>query len=353
MTPVGPPSKLVAHFATPFGLDVRFADVSIRIDTSDADLAARLRDYYAPWIVDDAHAPCARVRVIQGTVAVDGEFVEIKRGGRRVKEAVQEVLGGRLIRKTQTGVLMGLERGRAFAVGDVGRYLNQAINLVNTCYAKEVLARGHLLLHASAVARAGRAAVLAGPPGAGKSTAALHLLEHGLRFVSNDRVLARPVGDAVEILGYPKQPRVNPGTLLGHPRLVELVPAGERRELAAMPLADLWQLERKSDVDLETLYGRGTCALDARMAALVLLRWRPGAGAFRARSRRLAGALGAIPLLHKDLGVFDLDLPALEARPRPDPRAYAELFSRVPVVEVSGGVDHSALREVVDTTLGR
>ncbi len=100
--------------------------------------------------------------------------------------------GGRLILKRSTGALMALWPGGAFAAGDIRTNLNQGINLVNNCYAKAVLRRGHVLLHASAVVRDQRAAVLAGPPGAGKSTSALHLVEAGFHCLSNDRVLAKP-----------------------------------------------------------------------------------------------------------------------------------------------------------------
>ncbi len=148
---------------------------------------------------------------------------------------MREADGDRFILKRETGVVMGLRRGEAFAIGDLRANLNQAVNLVNACYAKAMLARGHVLLHAAGVSRNGRTAVLSGVPGAGKSTAALHLVEAGFRFLSNDRVLARPVGDRVEVLGYPKQPRVNPGTLLHHPRLVALLEPEERETLEAMP----------------------------------------------------------------------------------------------------------------------
>jgi HprK-related kinase B len=120
--------------------------------------------------------------------------------------------------RQEGAVVMGLWPGHAFAVGDLRTHLNQGINLVNAGYAKAVARRGHLLLHASGVSWNGRTAVLAGVAGAGKSTAALHLVEAGFRFLSNDRVLARPDADGVDALGYPKQPRVNPDTLLGHPR---------------------------------------------------------------------------------------------------------------------------------------
>jgi HprK-related kinase B len=345
--------ELVEHVDTPFAVHLRFAGVPIVATTNDADVAQRLVRYYAPWVVPETD-PIARVRLIQGPVDVDGDFADLERaGGKPVKEAVRDVEGGRLIRKSTTGIVMGLWPGHAFATGDVRRHLNQGINLINNCYAKAVLARGHRLLHASAVAVAGRAVVLAGPPGAGKSTSALHLVEQGFRLVSNDRVLARPAGDGVEIYGYPKQPRVNPGTLLHHPRLVSLVPPADRAELTALAPDRLWELERKSDVDVDEIYGRGTFELTSRMIALVLLRWRPRHDdAYRARPLRIGEALTAIPLLHKDLGAFDLDMPVLTARPRPDLRAYAELFSRVRVVEVRGTVDHPALLDTVREVLG-
>src|SRR5262249_57144168 len=118
-------------------------------------------------------------------------------------------------------------------------HLNQGINLGASCYAKVVLRRGHVLLHASAVPRKDRTAVLAGPPGAGKSTSALHLVEAGFRCLSNDRVLARPLPDMVEALGYPKQPRVNPGTLPGHARLSTLLDPADRAHLRALPVPQL------------------------------------------------------------------------------------------------------------------
>jgi hypothetical protein len=119
--------------------------------------------------------------------------------------------------------------------------------------------------------------VLAGPPGAGKSTAALHLVERGFRFLSNDRVLARSASDSVEALGYPKQPRVNPGTLVHHPRLGDLLEPGDRRVLEALSPAELWRLERKRDVDLDTIYGKGTVELRGRMQA----RTQPCSSGFR------------------------------------------------------------------------
>jgi len=274
-------------------------------------------------------------------------FVPVARpDGKPPKEAVCEVRGGRLVRKLATGVLMGLGRRDAFAIGDLVRHLSQGINLVNNRYAKTVVRRGHLLLHASAVARDGRAVALAGPSGAGKSTSALHLVEHGFRFVSNDRLLVRPDADGVEALGYAKQPRVNPGTLLHHPRLHLLLEPDDRAALAALPPAELWKLERKCDVDLETIYGEGTFTLHAGLVALVVLTWRPTGAGLTVRRLERSEALACLPLIRKDLGVFDLDRRRREDSVR-EVLSYSALFSRIAVVEVGGRVDFGALVPIV------
>lgn len=338
---------LVAPFETPLAVDLRFADVPVRVLTNAPAIQAGLRRYYGPWLEDRADPGATVVRLVQAEAPAVSGFVPVARAdGKPPKEAACEVRGGRLVRKLGTGVLMGLGRRDAFAVGDLVRHLNQAINLVNNRYAKAVLRRGHLLLHASAVTCAGPAVALAGPPGAGKSTAALHLVEHGFRFVSNDRLLVRSHATGVEALGYPKQPRVNPGTLVHHPRLHSLLDPDDRASLAALPQAELWKLERKCDVDLESIYGPGTVTLAAGLAALVVLTWRPAGTGLTVRPLDRSEALACLPLVRKDLGVFDLD-----RRRRADAvrevLAYSALFSRIAVAEVSGRVDFPALVPIV------
>jgi HprK-related kinase B len=345
------PATLIEGIETPHSLSLRFAEVSIRVKTNDPEIRDRLTAYFRPYVITGS-PPLAEVSLIQGSVPISGQFVDVVReGGRRPKEATQEVAGGRLVLKRATGVLIGLWPAGAFAVGDIRTHLNQGINLVNNCYAKVVLRRGHVLLHASAVARDRRTVVLAGPPGAGKSTSALHLVEAGFRCLSNDRVLAKPMPDMVEALGYPKQPRVNPGTLLGHPRLSAMLAAADRAALAALPARELWELERKSDVDLDRIYGGSAVELSGRMEALVFLKWRRDDRGLDVRRLSVAEALAALPLVYKNLGAFDLDRAPGVVTTESEHDVYRELFGRVTVVEVTGGVDFGGLAGVVDWLL--
>jgi HprK-related kinase B len=346
------PRALIASFPTPHELALAFVGVPLRIGTNDPDIWTRLSWYFRPYLGAGGAGPVFDVRLVQGAVAVEGEFVDLRRGdGRTVKEAVREVIDGRLILKRATGVLMALWPGGAFAVGDLHANLNQGINLVNNCYARTVLRRGYVLLHASAVSRNGRAAALAGPPGVGKSTAALHLVEAGFRFLSNDRVLAKPLPEYVEALGYPKQPRVNPGTLLNHPRLSTLLEPEERVALRALPESELWGLERKSDVDLEAVYGRDTVDLRGRLEVLVLLKWRRDGQGLSVRRVELDEALADLPYFYKNLGAFDPDRPPKSPVTTSERARYAELLARVRVVKVTGRVDFKALVGLVEQLL--
>jgi HprK-related kinase B len=347
------PRSLIESVPAPHTLSLSFADVVVRVTTNDADIQKRLESYFRPYVIGDDAPPLAGVSLIQGPAPIDGEFVDVPRTGRRPKEATREVPGGRLVLKRVTGVLIGIWPSGAFAAGDIRANLNQGINLVNNCFAKVVLRRGHVLLHASAVSRNHRTAVLAGPPGAGKSTSALHLVEAGFHCLSNDRVLAKPMPDLVEALGYPKQPRVNPGTLLGHPRLSALLAPADRAALAALPPGELWDLERKSDVDLDSIYGDGAVELRGQMVALILLRWRRDGQGLGIRRLTVAEGLDALPLVYKSLGAFDLDREPASPMTDEELERYRELFGRVALVEVTGKVDFKALVGVVDDLLAR
>ena len=102
------PETLVKKFDTPHRLALSFAGVPVAVKTNDPEIQARLASYFRPWVISGS-PPLAEITLIQGSLPLSGEFVDVQRdGGRRPKEATQEVPGGRLVIKRATGVLIGL-----------------------------------------------------------------------------------------------------------------------------------------------------------------------------------------------------------------------------------------------------
>jgi hypothetical protein len=88
--------------------------------------------------------------------------------------------------------------------------------------------RGTFLLHAFAAAR-DTAVLLCGPPGSGKTTTGLALLQKGWRYLANDAALLRL--DEGQVRVYP-----SPGAINLHPQTLALLPHfQDRLPLAAQP----------------------------------------------------------------------------------------------------------------------
>jgi hypothetical protein len=125
-------------------------------------------------------------------------------------------------------------------------------------------ARGYLAIHASAVVRDGRAAVLQGPAGAGKSTLAVACARIGFGVLAEDVVFARQAGDGVELWGMPWTQRLLPDAVDHFGEL-----AGVRPRLQPNG-------EHKLEVDLESLRPGAAQPSAAAGAALVLVRGSAG-----------------------------------------------------------------------------
>ncbi len=86
------------------------------------------------------------------------------------------------------------------------------------------LRRTHVDLHAAAVESGGRALLIAGPKGAGKTTVALYLMRsHRCRLIANDRSFAGG-GAALAIAGMPTAIKIWPPTLARFPELRSAMP---------------------------------------------------------------------------------------------------------------------------------
>lgn len=95
--------------------------------------------------------------------------------------------------------------------------------------------RHSLDLHAAAIELGGRAILLLGSKGAGKTTVAIHLLRSGLcRAIANDRAFASAGGASVVVHGVPTAVKIRPTTLAEFPELLREIPAVERPYLHSL-----------------------------------------------------------------------------------------------------------------------
>ncbi|MCB9570279.1 MAG: HprK-related kinase B [Myxococcales bacterium] len=339
-------------------LDLALPGCRARIRGDDRGVMAELREYYREFLLSAASGPAdLEIVALAGPPIELPWALEVKHDdkGRPAKEAWIDLADGRVVRKIRTGVtlLMGQAGGRTIDViaGPLSDHADQVINFLHHRFMARALAGGGALAHAAAVAHQGRGLVLCGRSGAGKSTLALHLMAHtpALAFVSNDR-LVLGCGDTPRILGIPKHPRVNPGTILNNPALTPLLDPRERAAFGALPEDELRPLEDKRDAVIDRLFGHRRFVLEASPAAALFLRWRPGGGEARIDEVDLRARPDLLPLLHKRLGLFfwPLEAPADEV-------AHAALIAalaHVPCFEVSGGIDLESAAAWVRERLG-
>lgn len=97
------------------------------------------------------------------------------------------------------------------AFRDRQRYV-AAHPLTTLAFLEMLKRRGRFCLHAACLARDGRAVVIAGQAGAGKSTLALGLARAGLDYLGDDMMFLRREGETVHALGFSDAVGVTPNT---------------------------------------------------------------------------------------------------------------------------------------------
>jgi HprK-related kinase B len=150
---------VLKNYRPRYEVPLRFLDVSLTVKTNSSELAARLRDYYAGWGVMAGGGEPHLIHAVEGHALIDQEkLVDVRRRpGKKAKEAYYDTPDGKVILKKRTGVVIYLEGSERYVVGSVIENLNQLINQVNEVYIQDFVARGYILIHASAVADAGGA----------------------------------------------------------------------------------------------------------------------------------------------------------------------------------------------------
>ncbi len=268
--------EILGRYRPNYEIIIRFPDTDFIIKTNNQELARKLSNYFKGWQSreDPGELHVIHAIVGEGTLDRDKLMDVVRRPGKQVKEAYYDSGEGRVVFKKRTGVIIYLKGDECFVVGDLLNNLNQIVNQINQVYIQDFLEKGYLLFHASAVANnEGRSLMFCSDSGVGKSTVAVAMLERGYKFLSNDRVLLKLKDGAVDVVGVPKKPRVNPGTMLAIPALAKMLSPKELKRYSAMDKEDLWYLESKHDVEVNKEFGPGSLILRATLDAVYLLGW--------------------------------------------------------------------------------
>jgi HprK-related kinase B len=322
-------------------MHLSFDRCAIRVQSNSLELVDDLNRYYRPFTRGPAEPDIKIVALETSQVRPDIPFRDKQPdpGKSLVKEEYCDLEGGRVVRKKPTGMLFCFGGGLNLAAGLCRKNLNQVVNFINSRYVQWMLERGSLLLHASGVARERGGLAIAGRAGTGKSTLALHLMNLGTNFVSNDRVLVRREEEGLDMYGLAKLPRINPGTAISNPRLREIIPPAQREELEQLAADDLWKLESKYDVNVLDLFGRDRlCPGPVSMLGLVVLQWSRGKGEPRFLHTKLGDRPETLAVCMKSPGLFFQPPPGTGA-PDFSEEAYLRLLKDCPLLLVEGGVD--------------
>jgi HprK-related kinase B len=326
------------------GLEI--AGVSLRVRTNASALHDRLQRYFRAYLVADPGPDAAEVALFSGRPVYDpARMVDVPPRSRAdtVKEAFYDAPDARVVLKRRTGVVIYVAEPRHYVVGDLEANFNQAVNAITMVFAKAMLQRGYVMLHASAILGEGGGIAFASPSGSGKSTLALMLVDRRQHLVSNDRLFVRPTPGGAEMVGVPKRPRVNPGTLLRIARLTRLLGAEERMRYQPLPPERLWTLEHKHDVDVDEIYGPGTVRLRGALRAVFLLRWSPHNRGWSVHTLPPEERLGALVQTMKGVGVYDVAPP----NPAAQRAVLSAVCETVSVYEVFGRADLDRLAALV------
>lgn len=329
---------LLSGAETPHNLMLAFPKLVIEVRSNSAELVDWLQLYFREFTATDKVPSLTMYAIEAHPLAIDLPLTEKPPdpGKSRVKEAWTDLEGGRVVHKVLTGMVFFFGNDIHLAYGPCVKNNSQVVNFINNRLIQHHIASGSLLYHAAGVNLGKRGVAICGFSGAGKSSLALRMMQEDERFVSNDRMMVRRERDQLTMVGVPKQPRVNPGTLLSDPRFAAIMASGDRARFAALPENELWQLEHKYDLLIHRVFGSNRFVLSSPMSALFVLNWTRTGEPLRVTETTAAERPDLLPAFMKSPGVF---YQPLAGAPTFTESEYVEQLKDCPLIELSGGLD--------------
>ncbi|MEK7476120.1 MAG: hypothetical protein AAB152_10895 [Candidatus Coatesbacteria bacterium] len=150
--------------------------------------------------------------------------------------------GEELVRCDKSGTVIRYRGSEITVHVQESGYGLDLIELIRDLVFKDLERTGVLILHSTVVARDGRAVLIVGGKGAGKSTIALHLAtRHGFAFMSGDKAFISVDRGRPMVAGWPDYPHIGVGTLRDLPDLAPKF---------GMPLSEMEGLSPSDKVEL-------------------------------------------------------------------------------------------------------
>lgn len=208
-----------------------FGPIAVALDSNDSAAADWLEEFLAPWFTPTPETGEWRVRLLSSRDA----YAELSD-----RRPVDAALRPCFALYQRTLALPAWSAGGRVTVADAERSCfliaspfefdviadpeTRRWRFTSMWVCREIastrLRRTQLEIHAAAVEAAGRAILISGPKGAGKTTLCIHLLRSGhRRLIANDRVFAGGAATSFAVRGVPTAVRIRPATAAQFPEL--------------------------------------------------------------------------------------------------------------------------------------
>lgn len=313
---------------------------SVEVKTNSSHLLKDLNSYYKEFLSREVGNPNCVIWCFDGSAPeydLDYVIKQPDAGKESVKEKYVDFPQGRFVYKVKTGVQMLFGNEDHLVFGPLVKNSNQVINFINNRHIEYTLNKGAYLYHAAAVSFKDQGMAICGFSGGGKSTLSLHMMNHGLDFVSNDRLMIDHSSGKAMMYGIAKHPRINPGTIVNNQKLHGILSDDEKEQFQSLSLDELWSLEKKYDGEIDKIYGPGKFKLVSPIQTLVILNWNiKNKDQTKIQKVDLEKRSDLFDAFTKSPGLFYFPSQGMTI---PDDKKYLEQLKLINVFEVTEKVD--------------